>query len=148
MITNQKTCFKCLKAKPVDEFYKHRRMADGRLGKCKDCAKADATEHRNRNIDRIRAYDMERAKSPKRAAATVKTSKAWRQKDPRFTAAHNAVARAIRRGDLVRSPCEKCGREKAFAHHESYDKKLDVVWLCQPCHKNRHKEMALLGINP
>jgi hypothetical protein len=28
-----------------------------------------------------------------------------------------------------------------LAHHEDYDKPLEVVWLCQPCHKQRHKEI-------
>jgi hypothetical protein len=28
-----------------------------------------------------------------------------------------------------------------LAHHEDYDRPLDVMWLCQPCHKQRHKEL-------
>jgi ribosomal protein S27AE len=38
-------------------------------------------------------------------------------------------------------PCIRCGNEKSLAHHEDYDKPLDVMWLCQPCHKQRHKEL-------
>jgi hypothetical protein len=30
---------------------------------------------------------------------------------------------------------------KTLAHHESYDEPLTVMWLCQPCHKQRHKEI-------
>jgi ribosomal protein S27AE len=42
---------------------------------------------------------------------------------------------------LVRMPCIRCGEAKSVAHHEDYDKPLEVMWLCQPCHKQRHKEL-------
>lgn len=34
-----KQCFICGKVKPIDSFYKHAKMADGHLNKCKDCTK-------------------------------------------------------------------------------------------------------------
>ena len=30
----------------------------------------------------------------------------------------------------------------AHAHHEDYSKPYDVVWLCPPCHRNLHNELA------
>src|SRR5580765_3386225 len=48
---------------------------------------------------------------------------------------------AIRNGTLVRQPCSQCAAVKAEAHHEDYNKPLDVVWLCAGCHRRRHSEI-------
>lgn len=52
-----------------------------------------------------------------------------------------ATRQAIRRGEILKMPCEVCGAEKAQAHHEDYDKPLDVVWLCPVHHRARHDEI-------
>ena len=40
-----KKCFKCGIEKEINEFYKHPMMADGHLGKCKECNKKDVIEN-------------------------------------------------------------------------------------------------------
>jgi len=138
-----KECFKCKTIKPLSEFYKHSAMGDGHLNKCKECTKNDATTHRNKNLEKIRAYDKARSKEPHRAKLALEVNRAWRAEDTRRAKAHDAVTRAVRKGLLVRCPCIRCGEQKSLAHHEDYDKPLEVMWLCQPCHKQRHKEMKL-----
>ena len=139
-----KTCFKCKTVKPLDEFYKHTAMADGHLNKCKECNKKDALEHRLKNIEKVREYDKRRAKLPDRIKLALRVNQEWRVADKRRTQCHNAVARAIRNNELSSMPCVRCGELKSLAHHEDYNKPLDVMWLCQPCHKQRHKEMVLI----
>ena len=136
-----KECFKCKTVKPLREFYKHSMMGDGHLNKCKECAKKDVNENRLKNLERIREYDKQRSHLPHRKALQARVTKAWRGADARRLKAHTAVAKAIRKGELVSSPCVRCGNTKSLAHHEDYDKPLDVMWLCEPCHKQRHKEL-------
>lgn len=136
-----KRCFKCGLTKPLTEFYKHAQMADGHLNKCKDCTRSDAAKNRWDNIDRLREYDRARGKEPHRIKNTVKQTKAWRGKDKRRNKAHETVARALKKGTLQKQDCCRCQSPKTIAHHEDYDFPLDVVWLCQPCHKQRHKEI-------
>ena len=136
-----KECFKCKTVKPLSDFYKHSKMADGYVNKCKECNKNDVTEHRNKNLEKIREYDRARGKESKRLKATAEITRAWRAEDSRRAVAHSSVARAVRNGTLSRQPCCRCGDAKTVAHHEDYDKPLEIVWLCQPCHKQRHKEI-------
>lgn len=56
--------------------------------------------------------------------------------------ARDRVRKAIESGRLVKQPCEKCDELEVEAHHDDYEKPLDVNWLCVPCHGARHVEMA------
>lgn len=140
-----KVCFKCKEKKAIDEYYKHPKMADGHLGKCKDCTKRDVIVNREANAEYYREYDSERAKLPKRKASSAAISSRWRRSDSRHTRAHNAVTRAVRAGKLLKCKCERCGRQNAHAHHDDYDFPLQVMWLCPLHHKERHKELKAMG---
>jgi hypothetical protein len=52
-----------------------------------------------------------------------------------------AVASAIKRGTLIRMPCEKCGNDKSQAHHEDYSRPLEIQWLCPRCHGRAHRPL-------
>lgn len=134
----EKTCFKCGKKKHLSEFYKHKMMADGHLGKCKLCTKLDVAKHREENIDSIRAYDRERSIKPHRAEARKQRVALYRYQHPDRAKANTAVSNAVRDGRLERWPCMICGNTKSVGHHPDYDRHLDVVWLCQAHHKQAH----------
>ena len=56
--------------------------------------------------------------------------------------ARGIVTKAIRKGDLVREPCERCGKVPGHAHHRNgYTDPLDVVWLCAMHHGMEHTAM-------
>lgn len=130
-----KRCFKCGLEKPVEAFYRHPQMADGRLGKCKDCTKLDMRVDRATK-PRVREYDRQRAKLPHRKANIARVSKAWETRFPDRAKAHDAAGNALRDGKLTKPLlCEGCGLPKRLEkHHHDYSKPLLVVWLCKPCH--------------
>lgn len=57
----------------------------------------------------------------------------WRINNPLKVKAHTELNEAIRKGIIHRQPCEICGNLKTHAHHEDYNKPLEVRWLC-PLH--------------
>lgn len=48
------------------------------------------------------------------------------------------VYRSLRRGELRKGLCEICGEEKVEAHHDDYNKPLEVRWLCKKHHVEWH----------
>lgn len=130
-----KECFKCGEIKNLADFYKHKQMKDGHLNKCKSCTKSDSLKHRTENIDSIRKYDRMRGSRQK-----PEYLKEWRAKYPKKYKAHNMVNNRVRDGSLHSEPCCVCGTEKTVAHHDDYNKPLNVRWMCQAHHKQWHAE--------
>lgn len=48
------------------------------------------------------------------------------------------VNNALKKGELVKQKCEICSHDKTVAHHDDYNKPLDIRWLCQSCHRLWH----------
>jgi ribosomal protein S27AE len=150
----RKICARCGKRKDREKsFYKHLTMADGYLSFCKSCVKERVAEHRSAFIERIREYDRERGRSPKRMAKARLNSQAYRQtaegqavavryreRNPEKYRAVTIANNAVRDGKLKRQPCEKCGQQKAEKHHDDYSKPLIVRWLCRKCHGAKHRQ--------
>lgn len=149
-----KVCFKCSVKKPLTEFYRHPMMADGRLGKCKECTKQDVRKNYKDNNEHYVAYDKSRAMLPHRVEmrneyaqtpagkkAHARALKKQRALYPQKYKARTEFNNAVRDGKIKRGPCEICGKKKAHGHHEDYSKPLDVRWLCSKHHAARHKEL-------
>lgn len=73
---------------------------------------------------------------------------------PEKVRARRLVINAIKRGDIIKLPCNTCGNPNSYAHHEDYHKPLDVVWLCRKHHTELHaskisiNEAMLINNNP
>lgn len=133
-----KKCFKCNVEKPLRDFYRHPKMADGRLGKCKECTKKDVSENYRKNRAHYVLYDRQRTQTPERRAKMIDYQRKRRSLCPEKAKAWRLTTRAIQCGRLTRMPCEVCGNPESEAHHDDYSKPLEVRWLCFKHHREHH----------
>lgn len=123
-------------------------------GECVKCKRADymrewyrkktPTERRElvlrRSVEKVRAADTRRSKTPERLSQNAANTRRWRENHPDRYAAHIAVGNAVRSGALVKKPCEKCGSTQVHAHHDDYSKPLEVRWLCPEHHAEEKRD--------
>lgn len=159
---NSKVCFKCNDLKPLEEFYKHSKMADGHLNKCKSCTKKDTKDNVEKNHDYYLEYDRNRANLPHRVDARKaysqteagklafrKAKDKWLSENVIKRSASIIVGHAITSGKLIKEyKCQSCGIDnvRIHGHHDDYYYPLQVRWLCSKCHCAWHKENGS-GIN-
>ncbi len=137
-----KTCFKCKQLLSQTAFYKHSATCDGRLGKCKECTKRDVRECYAAHREERAEYERMRSGRQSRKSQRARYQRNRRRIHPTKYRASNAVSNAVRDGRLVRRPCELCGDVKAQAHHDNYDKALEVRWLCFKHHRELHGQIV------
>ena len=127
--------------------------------KCKQCTKDSVNKRRAEKIEQIREYDRNRKNAKERVLKNkerlekyktqnkdkydeyCKSKNEWAKNNRIKRNAHNKVSRALLKGIIKRpTDCQVCGDiTKIEAHHDDYEKPLDVMWLCVPCHNERHK---------
>jgi hypothetical protein len=145
-----KRCFKCDAEKPLSDFYRHPAMADGHLGKCKECAKRDVRQHRidhpltvrltealkyrKRRLAHLARAREWTAGNRQRAAAA---KRAWRTRYPDRKRASEMVNNAVRDGRMQKpETCDFCHeRVEVSGHHWDYGQPYVVSWLCDRCHR-------------
>lgn len=142
-----KECFKCRRVLPLGEFYRHPRMADGHLNKCKCCTKADVKANYCKTRAAQSAYWRQRRQQPDVRAKQSGYRKSYKRRHPERFKAWSAVYKAVRAGRLLRLPCEVCGSPRTQAHHHDYSKPLDVRWLCFKCHRETAHGQVVVSEN-
>ena len=135
--SQMKRCRKCGKEKPLREF----------------CYVRDSTgrsyPHYCRPCDRKRHRVLGKRFRKQKTAKDMRWRKENREMFVVRKRARERLRRAIVSGDIIRpKKCEKCGSRPQVLqdgrpaihghHHKGYDKWMEVMWLCPPCHSQEH----------
>lgn len=121
-----KNCGRCGESKPLFAFNKDKYTKSGYRSQCKECMAIERA--------RLREHYKEWRDTEERKAIYASYRRARYQKDKYKIKARNAARK------LERKPCEVCGESNSQAHHNDYDKPLNVRWLCSKHHREWHKE--------
>ena len=133
----EKKCFKCGEVKPLSAFYKHAKMSDGHVNKCKECNKIDVSKNRAKNIEHYREYDRRRG-----SRQNADYFREYRKTYPNKYKAQTMVSNALRDGRMKKETnCSQCNSDfHVHAHHDDYSFPLTIRWLCAACHSQWHRD--------
>ena len=109
-----------------EDFNFCRSGPDGLTGYCKECGIKYKQKHYEKNY-----------------AISYNNTKEYRKSYPEKRRAFQAVQKAIKNGEIDRpESCSKCGKcGYIVAHHDDYDRPLDITWLCLSCDRQLHAEL-------
>lgn len=128
------TCSKCDKIKNKDSFYRSTTHKNLLTGECKDCVRERV------NASHKRPHRLAYMSSTAGKKYCREKFRNYMNKHPSRCAVRAVTSAAIESGKLVRPhKCSKCGHiGKIEAHHDDYNKALEVRWLCKRCHTDWH----------
>lgn len=131
-----KVCFKCKRELPLSEFYKHPRMGDGHLNKCKECAKKDVREKYIENSANEAYMDKERARG--------------REKYSRLGYRNRSCTGARISKRMLYTSCCNVRRDMHVdvkpgyeLHHWNYRNNHEVIMLNRSLHSRLHTKINL-----
>ncbi|HVZ06239.1 hypothetical protein [Hyphomicrobium sp.] len=154
----KKRCSSCFSVKVVSEFSRDRSQRDGHSRICRQCDSEQGRERRREKGDLIRVRERRRyaanpyrqrqkaaqhRRSDRGKAINLLAVRRYRERNEQKYQAHIRVRHAIAAGTLVKADrCEFANlggcAGRIEAHHEDYDRPLDVRWLCVEHHNERH----------
>lgn len=96
-------------------------------------------EQRIKHAEYMRAY----RKTDKYRGYHNGEVKRWNKINSLKRKAHLTIGNGITAGKIVKpDACVDCGANGIIhGHHPDYSKPLEVEWLCEPCHRTRHKHL-------
>jgi hypothetical protein len=146
----KRICYTCKEEKDLQVFSKEKRTKTGYSYLCKECDKERAKKYKEKNIDKWkdskkRYLDKKVEEDPdffkkRYIRFKEKILKGYERYIPTHRKeinARNLINLHIRRGKLMKpNHCSNCLgiSKKIEAHHEDYNKPLEIIWVCSKCH--------------
>lgn len=119
-----KVCFKCGRELPLSSFYKHPKMGDGHLNKCKDCTRKDTRDNLAKKSSNLEWRRKERERGREKYRRLV-----YRSKKRRHGEMSN-VSRYFKSLGITLLGCE--------LHHWNYNFLKDVIAVPISVHRKLH----------
>jgi hypothetical protein len=153
-----KVCSKCKIEHDENDFPFRDGLKLRRVSNCPSCRKEIAMESYHRNKDVFKLRERSRRLSQKESykqkkkeyrlnnkEACLRAKIKYIKNNPEKTSAMYKVKYAVKTGKITKQPCGRCQTTiDVQAHHESYDRPLNVTWLCRKHHKERHRELDIM----
>jgi len=121
-MNRRKRCAVCLDTKPVNAFYRVKSNADGYMGKCKECRKAQSREN----------YEL------KREVIAAERSKRLRD-DPAYREQHYARIREWRRTDRGKAVMRESRKAWEVVHAEQWERIKRDNWRRQSAKRTQRR---------
>lgn len=129
-------CRKCKKDKPEDQFNFFNKEKGTRQTMCRECFSEYNRERYRSNPEKYKA-DVKKYREENTEACFETRLKVWKKNKTLYNARKLTEA-ALASGKIKRpETCQVCGKapeKRIEAHHENYDKPLDIIWCCTKCH--------------
>lgn len=136
----EKKCFKCEIVKPLSEYYKHPRMGDGHLNKCKSCTRHD-TKKRALEL----SEDPEWVKDEQKRHREKYHRLGYLEKHkPTADSKREAMSKYKKNypeKDRAKNASQRMPSKKGHNHHWSYNKEhwRDVIDMNNKDHAKAHR---------
>jgi hypothetical protein len=132
-----KKCHKCGQTKDLAAFSIRIRSLDGRQTHCKVCMSRYRRRYYDRNKELIASAQRAYRSTDRAKAVFRRLSKKWRALNTLKTHAARCLNYATKKDEVHRPRvCSHCWlSRKVQGHHPDYSKPLEVIWLCQNCHR-------------
>jgi len=140
-----KVCTKCGIEKGLSEFGNHKITKDGLNYRCRSCAKAYSELHRDKIRSYSKIYNKSYKKDYRKTGVHKDSKRRYAQKYPNAYKSRNYYTHNKHK---ITTPiyCSSCpSTNNIQAHHNDYNKPMDVIYLCAQCHADWHTKNTPLN---
>ena len=135
-----KVCFKCEIEQPITEFYKHARMEDGHLNKCKNCTKKD-TKEREKILRSNPEWVEKEKKRGREKYHRLYSNNSDKNLDSEYNVIFMEKEEYIKHSKIVKKQWNILNRDKKRIYNNSYKNKYPEKYIARnksqrlPCKK-------------